>query len=375
LSLHQQDGMALGEIDDDRVVVTAGRGEGLTFRQIELELGCADVSIVKKSLKRLRAAGAHPEGQQKLGKALGASGVAVPRPKVGRHAEVGAAVQHSLTDGCTRLLDQDYRLRREPSDPPVHAVHKARVACRRLRSDLQTFGPLLDPLWLQHVVADLRWLGVVLGHLRDSDVLSLRLTLNGDAAAMETGGLEELRGHLAQERRRSSRDLAEAMDSERYLRLVERLRTAAHAPPFSLAGNMDPGDPARVALPSLLLPRSKALRRRVRRAGHHPSDHDLHRIRIAAKRLRYGAEAASPVLGKPARRVARQAERLQVVLGEHHDAVAAEAWLRRVVRAGTGSAAFAAGLLVTSEQERQRHLRRRWERRWEAVYTSTQWLH
>jgi hypothetical protein len=45
----------------------------------------------------------------------------------------------------------------------------------------------------------------------------------------------------------------------------------------------------------------------------------LHDMRIAAKRLRYVLEMAEPVLGAPAGRGAKQARRLQDLLGAIHD--------------------------------------------------------
>ena len=46
---------------------------------------------------------------------------------------------------------------------------------------------------------------------------------------------------------------------------------------------------------------------------------DLHDMRIAAKRLRYVLEMAEPVFGAPARRGAKEARRIQDLLGEIHD--------------------------------------------------------
>jgi hypothetical protein len=46
---------------------------------------------------------------------------------------------------------------------------------------------------------------------------------------------------------------------------------------------------------------------------------DLHDMRIAAKRLRYVLEMSEPVLGAPARRGAKEARRIQDLLGEIHD--------------------------------------------------------
>ena len=45
---------------------------------------------------------------------------------------------------------------------------------------------------------------------------------------------------------------------------------------------------------------------------------DLHDMRIAAKRLRYVLEMGEPVLGAPARRGAKEARRIQDLLGEIH---------------------------------------------------------
>ena len=46
---------------------------------------------------------------------------------------------------------------------------------------------------------------------------------------------------------------------------------------------------------------------------------DLHDMRIAAKRVRYVLELAEPVLGAPAERGAKEARRIQDLLGEIHD--------------------------------------------------------
>ena len=102
------------------------------------------------------------------------------RSRLGRRATVGDVIRSSIANGYERLLDHDYRLRLRPGDPPEHAVHQARVATRRLRSDLKTFGPFLDPVWLRHTTAELKWLGNRLGQVRDADVLAQRLRECGD---------------------------------------------------------------------------------------------------------------------------------------------------------------------------------------------------
>jgi CHAD domain-containing protein len=184
---------------------------------------------------------------------------------------------------------------------------------------------------------------------------------------------------LTAKRLQFSEQLADAMSSDRYLSLLERLSAAAHVPPiyeYNHKHARRAEDSAHELLPELVDRQWKRLRRRVRKSGRNPSDRQLHRIRIASKQLRYAAEAASPVIGKPARRTARRAEALQTILGEHHDAVAAEHWLALVARNGSGPAGYAAGLLTANERRRQRRLRHTWRGVWADAATekSTQWL-
>ena len=116
------------------------------------------------------------------------------------------------------------------------------------------------------------------------------------------------------------------------------------------------------------------LRHRVRSAGRHPSDSELHRIRIGAKQLRYAAELAAPVLGRRARRMAKAAESLQTVLGEHHDAVVAEHWLHDVALSTTPSGTDAAGRLAAAEHRRQKKMRRQWRSVWHELEKRRRYL-
>lgn len=124
------------------------------------------------------------------------------------------------------------------------------------------------------------------------------------------------------------------------------------------------GTPADEVLPDLVATAWTTLRHRVRRARKDPTDHRLHKVRIGAKQLRYGAELAAPAIGAPATRTARRAKRLQTVLGHHQDAVAARAWLDRWSEGGPAIAAFAAGQVASDESRRRTAARRRWESRW-----------
>ncbi|MGZ8632193.1 MAG: CHAD domain-containing protein, partial [Actinomycetota bacterium] len=103
------------------------------------------------------------------------------------------------------------------------------------------------------------------------------------------------------------------------------------------------------------------------RLGPSSSDADLHEARIRVKRVRYAAEALAPVAGKPARRFARRAAAMQVVLGEHQDAVMATAWLREQAAGTTSRVAFTAGVLSGVEARAKDAARQAWPSAWDRL--------
>jgi CHAD domain-containing protein len=82
---------------------------------------------------------------------------------------------------------------------------------------------------------------------------------------------------------------------------------------------LDPDGPLDVSLRRVVDVRLEELRSFAPGGDAPASPGDLHDMRIAAKRLRYVLEMAEPVLGPPARRGAKQARRIQDLLGEIHD--------------------------------------------------------
>ena len=376
-----------GEVDDDLVTVVGGHNDGLRFRQVELELTGKDPGASESVVDALRSSGARTVNDPKLALALGLSTHDESRGRRDRRKEtVVETVQASIRAGVQRLLEHDYRLRTEPQRPGERHVHQARVATRRLRSDLRTFGPILDPVWLRHTTEELRWIGEVLGRVRDTDVLANRLWATPGQASSSGRGDLELMKRLGAERQRAAGELEAALRTDRYMDLLDRLHAASQSAPVLRGaaaaggkGRWSPDDRSSAALPALVHDRWRALDRRVRKAGRHPTDRQLHRIRIGAKRLRYAAESAVPVVGKPALRTAAAAEQVQTTLGDLHDAVQAEAWLRREPDKPRvpAVAAFVAGMLCRDQQFEQQRLRRQWESDWKQVRRkkNRSWLH
>jgi CHAD domain-containing protein len=221
------------------------------------------------------------------------------------------------------------RLRR--SEPIVlegidpEGIHQARVACRRLRSRLRTFAPVLRPKHAAPLAAELGWLGRRLGAVRDLDVLAerLRLDLEGVDGGLATAVLRRCRTD-----RQEAFDAARhALAGGRYGRLLAALGEAALSPPLRRRAA---GLPAVAVL---------ALRRHWDDLEHEvtslppgPSDPQLHHVRILAKRARYAAEAASFLGSAEIEHLATRLAKLQKVLGELNDASRAASWLEAAKR-------------------------------------------
>lgn len=216
-------GVPAAEVVDDQVTVL---DKGPCFRQVEVELGAAaDDDLLTSVLSRLHAAGAGPvDPTPKHVRAFGPGALQPPEVAPGPVPEkpsAGDVVQHAIAGSIAALFRHDpgARLGDDPED-----VHQARVAVRRLRSDLRTFSTLLDAEWRAGLQDELRWLAAELGAARDTDVLLSRLQAQAGRLPSEDGAAaSRLVGLLADDGAQARDQLQTALDTERYLDLVERL--------------------------------------------------------------------------------------------------------------------------------------------------------
>jgi len=351
-------------VTDDEVSVMQGRRVASRFREIEVELapGVAD-EMLQPVVDRLLEAGAGPvDNVPKLRRALGPRAEApadVLIPELGGGATVAEVVRGALAASVVRLLRHDVGVRLG-ADPEY--VHQARVATRRLRSDLRTFRDVLEPEWSNTIRDELRWLGGELGAVRDAEVLRDRLRgREGLLPAEDRPAAEGLLGALERRRDEGRAPLLEAIRTPRYDALLETLVAAASDPrvPEEVAGR-----PAAEILGTSLEGPWKHMTGAIEAILEDPRDENLHAARIRAKRIRYAAEAVGPLFGKRARAFALAAAGLQDVLGEHQDAVVACAWLRTV---GAGADALVAGELMALEAQAAREAREAWPAAWKAL--------
>ena len=203
---------------------------------------------------------------------------------------------------------------------------------------------------------------MALGAVRDREVLLERLRESARSLpATDQRSAGSLLHILEVEIQTLRTKLMAELDSLRYIDLLDRLVIAAQAP----ATLPEADEPAMKMLPPLAAGPWKRLRSAVKQLPETPTDPELHRIRILAKRARYAAEAVAPIVGNVAAAFARAAAKLQTVLGEHQDSVTSQAWLR-----GTrisGRRAFVAGELIALEHIAAEEARSNWQKAWKAL--------
>jgi CHAD domain-containing protein len=243
----------------------------------------------------------------------------------------------------------------------AEGVHQARVAVRRMRSDLRTFRRLLERTWADELRMRLVGAADALGRVRDSDVM---LELLGDSASLLSNPAvaEPLLEKLRAARELHRLELLTQLGGEAHGRLIDDLTEAARHPRLAAhrAGS------AREALTPLARRSWKRLRSMVRRLPDEPSSAQLHAVRIAAKRARYAAEALEPLAGEAAMRFARRLATLQTCLGDAHDASVLAAWLAEQPRDNADDA-LVIGELLGMQQARASVLEQEWRRHWRAA--------
>ncbi len=303
-------GARVAEVVDDEVSVRDGRRVAARFREIEVEVMAQPNGangIVDPIVLRLRNAGAGaPDPTPKHIRALGPRAMEPPEvaaQPVQADSPARDVIKHAFAESIASLLKHD----------PLE------VLLERLRERAKTLPP-----------SDLRSAGSLLHFLEEE--------------------IETLRGKLMAE-----------LSSVRYIDLLDRLVSAAHAP----ATLPEADEPASKVLPPLAAGPWRRLRSAVKQLPETATDPELHRIRILAKRARYAAEAVAPVAGKAAEAFARAAAKLQTILGEHQDSVTAQAWLRSARI--SGRRAFVAGELIAMEHIAAEDARSKWPKAWKAL--------
>jgi CHAD domain-containing protein len=334
-------GSPLAEIADDEVTATVdGDTGGVShWHEIEVELAEGDEKLLSRSARWLTRSGARPASVgSKLARAIGP----VSAARTGERT-LGELVEQYLREQHRVIVQGDVDLRRGGD-----VVHRTRVATRRFRSVLRVFGELFDADRGRTLDRELAWYAERLGAVRDVQVL--REHLREQVAALPSmAKSEQLGAHLGRaldvDEQQAKGALLAALAGDRYAALLHDIRAFVE------------DEPARITRPrsdvaAFVKTAVTKQRKRLRAAAATPVHDDaMHRARKAAKRARYTAEVAEPVLGKRAARLVKLGKTVQNDLGTLQDAVVASHYLLGIAQ-GDGDIAFGLGVLWCAEQQR-----------------------
>jgi CHAD domain-containing protein len=226
---------------------------------------------------------------------------------------------------CKVLGRQGYQMRIntegaiEDLDPEF--VHDIRVATRRSRFALRLFRPALDPETTEALREEAKWLGRLLGPVRDLDVFQENTKKFLDR--MEAGEMfsKAILGFIDSRKNEARRGLPQALRSERYHRLVGRLEKASE----TFAGVAAPEEPmdARAFGSAVIRKAAKKVRALCPRESGPLPPEALHRLRIACKGLRYTCEFFRELFGTEIEQMIGTLVQIQNCLGAYQDAVTA----------------------------------------------------
>ncbi|MGC9268667.1 MAG: CHAD domain-containing protein [Acidiphilium sp.] len=265
------------------------------------------------------------------------------------------AAMRRLLWQCQAHILANHEAAMDGRDP--EGVHQLRVGLRRLRSGLRLLRPVMPTTPLQDLTDEAGAVAASCGVARAFDVLldeTLPLIESACGARAEFGAL---------------RMIATARRAEAYVGVCETLGAARYVA-FQLALGIWIGTIAWPdAVPTLERFAPVALaaaHRRVLRRGRHfraLEPDALHRLRIAAKVLRYTAEFFRPLIGHrgTAKPYFKRLSRLQARLGAYNDMVTTEGLLARMGEHDAAGADRAIGLVIgweargRIETAKQRH--------------------
>ncbi|MEU4656669.1 CYTH and CHAD domain-containing protein [Streptomyces sp. NPDC023723] len=359
-------GRLLAEVGLDSVHaerLSGGVGD-VHWTEIEVELADGgDPAFLDKVDKRLRKAGVRPSAAaSKLARALAETAperTRGPAPAGRNDRKPVSAGDHVLAYARRQrdaIVDLDPAVRRDAAD----SVHSMRVATRRLRSTLKSFGAVLDRSVTDPIGDELKWLAGVLGEDRDREVLAARLTAALDEVGetdpdLVHGPVAERFGSWSGAGHSGARGrILGVLDSRRYLTLLDTLDALLTDPPLRKAAGKQPHKVLAKAVRKDFRKVSALVAQALQTDPGTDRDVALHEARKKTKRTRYAAEAAAASLGKPAKSMVKSMKSLQTLLGEHQDAVMARVALRELsaVAHAAGEDTFTHGLLHEREQRR-----------------------
>lgn len=251
-------------------------------------------------------------------------------------------------------------------------IHQMRVALRRMRSAIALFR---DPFRasLRSIEGEIRWLAEILGHARDLDVFQDEVFRPAADAHGEDERLLELATVVRTRRRIAWHAALEALESERFRRLVLEITAVTFSRPW--LDHAIGGESAVISATDFARDRLSHRYTQAMKIGRRLSDLDSqerHELRIRLKKLRYAVDFFASLYPKRAvKKYLRRLGNLQDLLGSLNDAAVARALVRDILsehgeRSSAAALGYAGGVVagwhLGHTRERAKRLAKDWDR-------------
>ena len=357
-------------LDRGRIETTEAGTTALPVCEIELELKsgeAADVFALAHAVATLVPLRLGVLSKAERGYRLTEDGVAQVRkaePVPVREDMPAAGAFRAVAHACLRHMRQNEDILLDGRN--ADALHQMRVAVRRLRSAFSLFGDLVADPQGDRLRADLKRLTEPLGRARNLDVfLSATLPAERERHPDEPG-LLNLEKHLEAQRTEAYEAVQAMLRSDEWRTLILDLVAWINVGPWLRAEDPDTVQRLRQPASDFAANVLDRRRRQVKRRGRdldRLSPEERHQVRIAAKKLRYGAEFfAGLYTGRKAAKrhkaFVKALSELQDHLGELNDIATGHELLDDLAGADLRAAStlFAAGVTAADLESRTRKL-------------------
>lgn len=226
------------------------------------------------------------------------------------------------------------------------SIRLLRIAIRRIEYQITTMSDVDPTLRVGELMDRLHHLGEPFGELRDTEIISERVTkvLGDRRHSVEGKRLVEL---ITEQRDRAQRSSDDALESGELRFVLDALNEfRRRLPSDAITPAM-----ARPVAQQAVRATWSAIKRSAKLAKKSGEDDDLHKLRRTVKRSVYSTRGFSYVLGPPSEEFAARLVVLQKALGRQHDRVIVSEWFRDAGKSDESLASLAG---EASREERRR---------------------